>query len=104
MKMFSVYDSKASAFSKPFFIETKGLAVRSFEQTVNDEQSALSRFPADFTLFELGDWDPSSGQIAMHKAPVSLGLAVEFKRLAEQAAELKSRATALEAKLWGGPV
>ena len=60
-KIFSVYDSKAEVFGKPFFSGTKGLALRSFTEISNDSASEIGKYPADFTLFELGEYDDSNG-------------------------------------------
>lgn len=77
-KIFSVYDSKAEVFGKPFFSGTKGLALRSFTEISNDSASEIGKYPADFTLFELGEYDDSNGSFNLHSTPVSLGIAQEF--------------------------
>lgn len=59
--MFAVFDSKAEAFGMPIFVDTIGVAVRSFTASVGDERSELHRFAEDFTLFELGRFNPKDG-------------------------------------------
>ena len=56
-KIFSVFDSKAELYLTPFFMKTKGEAVRGFEDVANDKNSAIGRHPEDYTLFELGEYD-----------------------------------------------
>lgn len=80
LKVFSVFDSKAKLFSHPFYCLNSGVAVRSFEQAVNDSNGDFGRWPSDYTLFELGEFDDDTGFISCHSTPVSLGLAVEFVR------------------------
>lgn len=80
MKVFALFDSKTSAFGIPFFIEHKGQALREFEQMANNPESYVSKYPGDFTLFELGDYDKESAKFTFHKAPLSLGVAVEFSK------------------------
>lgn len=79
-KMFTVYDSKAEAFLPPFFMRSRGEAIRAWESEVNNEQSNFCRFPSDFTLFEIGMFDDSNGSVTMYESKVSLGVAVEFKK------------------------
>lgn len=80
MKIFSVYDSKGDVFSRPIFDLNAGVALRGFADTakaVNGE-NPISQHPEDYTLFELGEWDESSGNFKMHDAKHSLGIAIEF--------------------------
>lgn len=76
MKMYAFFDQKAEAFMTPFFAPTRGHARRSFEDGVADDKSILSRHPEDFFLFELGEFEESSGVFTFEK--VSLGNGVEF--------------------------
>lgn len=80
-KLYSVYDSKAGAYITPFFLVNKGVALRSFMAACNDPASDFARFPGDYTLFELGDWEPETGKIKMYDAPLNLGTALQFKEI-----------------------
>lgn len=77
LKVFAIFDSKISAFNTPFFQRSSGEAIRNFSDAVNKEEG-LSRHPDDYTLFELGSWDDSTGVFDMHDAPLSLGVAIQF--------------------------
>jgi len=87
-KAFAVYDSKVKAHMSPFFTTAAGHAIRSFEQAANDPQSALSRHPADFTLFEVGEFDEETGTFTNLKTPNSLGTALSFKNQPQTQAPL----------------
>ena len=63
MRIFAIYDSKAEAYLQPFFSPTKATAIRSFTQAANDEKTDFYRFAEDYTLFEIGEWDPVGGEI-----------------------------------------
>lgn len=78
LKVYSVYDSKVEAYLKPFYMQSKGEACRAFQEIANDKSSAVGKYPADFTLFELGEWNDSNCVFTMYKAPFSIGLALEF--------------------------
>lgn len=80
LKVLAVYDSKVEAYLSPFFMRSRGEALRGFESAVNDPQTSFCRYPADYTLFEIGEFDESTGRIAPHQAYVDLGNAVQFKR------------------------
>ncbi len=63
MKIFSVYDDKADAYTQPFFATTAGVAIRQFQQAANEEGHQFNRHAADYTLFELGEFDEHTGAI-----------------------------------------
>lgn len=77
MKVFVVYDSAAEAYGLPFYQRSIGEAIRGFSQAAKDPQSQISRSPADFTLFEIGEYDELAGDIFMMDAKKSLGTALE---------------------------
>lgn len=75
MKLFCMYDVKAQHFIQPFAETSTHAALRGFEVAVNEGKSTFSRFPDDFCLMELGDFDQTSGQITPATAPINLGSA-----------------------------
>lgn len=79
-QMFSIYDSKAEVFKQPFMLRTKGEAIRGFTDLANDEKTEIGKHPEDFTLFHLGSYDMVSGKFANLVTPLSLGVAIEFRR------------------------
>ena len=70
MKIFSLYDSAASAYMTPFFLPTAGLAERQLREAAAKEGTALHTNPQDFKLYELGTFDPGSGVMTLHQSPV----------------------------------
>lgn len=79
LKIFCVYDCKVEAFLTPFFMSTKGEALRAWGTTVNDPSTNFFKYPGDYTLFELADFDSLTAAIVPHSAKVSLGTALEHK-------------------------
>lgn len=77
---FSVFDAKAEAYLRPFFAETKGLAVRQFRDVANDPSHEMCKHAADYTLFLIGEFDPLKG-ILSNPVMVSLGNALTFKEV-----------------------
>lgn len=79
LKIFAIYDSKAEAYNQPFFMGTKGQALRAFTDEINNSQSMISKHPADYTLMEIGEYDDSTGQLSPLPAKINLGTAIELK-------------------------
>lgn len=77
-KIFAVYDSKVDAYLSPFFMAARGQAIRSFVDIASDKTHNIGKYPADFTLFELGEYDDSCAKFTLHSSPYSLGLALEL--------------------------
>lgn len=78
LKLFSVYDSQTESFIQPFYSLTTASAIRSFTQAANDADHQFKQFGADFTLFELGEFDQSTAKFTLLPTPKSLGLALQF--------------------------
>ena len=79
LKLFSIYDSKVEAYLPPVYFKSKGEFLRAFAEACNDVKSNIGKYPADYTAFELGDWDDGTCSFKFHTAPISLGTAIEFK-------------------------
>lgn len=75
-KVFAVYDSKAEAYLPPFFVQNQAVALRSFASAAQDADHQFHKFGADYTLFELGEYDDSTGVITTHKAQINHGTAL----------------------------
>lgn len=79
-KVFSVFDSKAKFYSQPFFVRSAAEALRSWGEICNDGKSQMAKYPADFTLFHIGDWDDVTGVLTPNKAFNSFGTGLEAQR------------------------
>jgi len=75
MKIFCMYDIKAQTYIQPFPESSTIAALRGFEVAVNEGQSTFKRFPDDFCLMELADFDQFTGKIEPHLTPLNLGSA-----------------------------
>lgn len=78
-KILSVFDSKADAYLTPMFAPTTAYALRMFTEAANNPTHDFCKFPGDFTLFELGEWDEGSGEIMIYSAAVNLTMAINCK-------------------------
>lgn len=77
-KIFTVYDSKALAYLAPVFMPTRGAAIRAFGDTCADPNSLFAKHPADYTFFEIGEFDDSTCTMEIHDALINLGTALDF--------------------------
>lgn len=77
-KVFSVYDSKAEAFLLPIYAATTAVAIRMFGAACNDPKTDFARYAGDYTLFEVGTWDTTTGDHEKLEAKINLGLAITF--------------------------
>ena len=66
MLAFSVFDKKASSYGTPFFVPTRGVALRSFSDLANDQRSVVAQHPEDFALYEVGSFDDIGG-VLLHR-------------------------------------
>lgn len=71
-KLFSLYDSKGKFYHALFDARTGDDAARGVQVAVNDldHPTQLSQSPADFTLFELGDFNNLTGVITPHATAI----------------------------------
>lgn len=76
LQAFSIFDSKAEAFVQPFYSQTVGTAIRSFEQACNQVDHDFNKFAGDYTLFHLGEFDQHTGRFTELQTPTNLGLAL----------------------------
>lgn len=78
LRIFSVYDKKAQTFFSPFYYLNKALALRAFGEIVADPKSSIYKYPADFQIFLLGDFDEQTGQIQCLDHPEFIAEAADF--------------------------
>lgn len=70
----SIQDKVAAAWLPPMFFQSKGQALRSFVDVVNDQSSEFFKHPEDYVLFLIGDFDERTGVITVADAPTMLAL------------------------------
>lgn len=70
LNAYSIYDRKALIYSPPFFSATDGTAMRSFAQAANDLNTNIGRFPADFVLYRVGQFNDAKG-IMLPESPLT---------------------------------
>lgn len=77
-EVFTVYDSAARRYLQPFFAETVETAIRAMRELVNRQGHQFNKFPEDYVLFHLGQFDGETGMMQPLAAPHAIGVAVTF--------------------------
>ena len=79
LKVFSIFDSKAGVYARPFCMTSAGTAMRVFGDMANDENDPVGQHAEDYTLFEIGTFDEDRGLIVSEATPRSLCNGIELK-------------------------
>jgi len=61
-KVVAIFDKKTKCFTPPYHSKTKGEALRSFMEIVKNPQTLINKYPEDYTLYLLGEFDDNLGQ------------------------------------------
>lgn len=76
----SLYDSKAQRWFTPLNFRNRADALRQLETMVNEGQNEVSRWPADFTLFQIGTYEDLTGEIKpCDKVPLVVALDLKHR-------------------------
>lgn len=59
----SVLDMKGLFYSAPFASINENTAARDFAAAVSDKDSQIGKFPEDFRLMKVGEFDDNTGRI-----------------------------------------
>jgi len=79
LNVYSIFDSAAGAYVTPFFMHSDGLAIRVFQSNINGkDQSQMSMYPDQFTLYKIGVFDDTEGSINRID-PLSLGNGIGYQ-------------------------
>lgn len=83
--LFSLFDIKTSTFGPIMTFETREVAIRNIAFVLlRGGDSALVHCPDDFVLYELGDFDITTGVVDLHPAPLSIANGREFLKEARK--------------------
>lgn len=70
--LYSVRDVKVERFFPPFAQRNQLEAQRTFLDMCQDHRTPISKHPEDYTLYEIGSFNPETGEIAPMLARVVL--------------------------------
>lgn len=78
LKAFTIRDTKGEVYNTPFFQKTHGEAERSFKSLLHDNQSMVAKYPEDYDLYYIGEYDDQSGQLLGLDTPQHIVKAVQI--------------------------
>jgi len=58
----AIYDHALDSYLRPFYTPALGAAIRGFQDEINRQDSEMGKHPDDYDLFNLGQWDDSTGK------------------------------------------
>lgn len=67
MYLYALLDKATELFSFPFCAPADGMAARQLGQLLQDPRSNVGKFPRDFSLWILGEYDEKTGHITTDK-------------------------------------
>lgn len=59
----ALHDRKAGLWYTPMNVRTEAEAVRVFGEALRDPNGMCGKYPSDFGIFHVGDYDPTAGRI-----------------------------------------
>lgn len=78
LKLFSIRDAKAEKFYPPFVKSAHGEAERDFMTAVRDDKSTINKYPQDFDLYYLGQFNDEDGKMELLPSPEHMVKAIQF--------------------------
>lgn len=78
-KLFVIHDTVAGLFTDPATISSERDAIEAFTQAVNNPQTQYSKFPADFDLILVGEYNEMTSQITTYSDRVKLKNGAQLK-------------------------
>ena len=74
-EIYSIRDNVAEVFNKPFFDHNNATAIRSFTASIQDQPHK-----DDYSLYLIGCFDDSNGDIQRYKEPTRILSGLDVKR------------------------
>lgn len=78
-KVFLLKDEKSNSYGFPIARETRGLFIRDIQEALTEGRATFAKHPQDFSVFEVGEYDPQTGNIHTYETKNCLGLVQDFR-------------------------
>lgn len=69
LHVYSLYDMKVETFGRPIAVAHVGQLMRELESAVRSGEDQIGKYPSDFRLFELGEFDDHTGVFTVLALP-----------------------------------
>lgn len=80
VKLYSIYDVKAEVYEFPYPSLNDGTAIRTLSEVVMDERTKICKYPEDYKLFCIGEFDDQQGKVIDNKNQKFVIDAFELRR------------------------
>ena len=64
LQVFSIYDQASGLYSQPSVLGSRGVALRSFTDQINEPSNTMSKHPEDYSLYYLCDFNDETGEFS----------------------------------------
>jgi len=64
LNTYSIYDTASALYSRPFFTQSDGEAIRSFSDICQDAEHPIGKHPECYTLVRIGMFDDATGKFS----------------------------------------
>lgn len=69
IKLYSIFDKKTAVYQPPIFCHNQGHAQRHIIDVFTGKNYTVSKFPEDFTLYEVGEFNDVTGVLNAYITP-----------------------------------
>lgn len=74
------YDKKGEAFTNPVATPKKALAVRDFAEVCKDEKHPFHKYPEDYSMWTVGEFNEITGEITPKKEKIAEAINFVIKK------------------------
>lgn len=74
IQQYSIRDLKIGLFNRPFAEANNLTAIRAFKSLVDDPQTLMGKYPADFELWQVGSFNEQEGEFTNNQTMLVSGL------------------------------
>lgn len=76
-KIYVIHDTKVEAYHRPVYADSDGQLLRMVNATAQDEKTEFNKYPSDYSIFLIGEYDELSGKIKVYESKISLGTVLD---------------------------
>ena len=70
LNVYTIYDSAAAVYMRPFFLQADGQAMRMFTDIATDAEHDVGKHPEDYSLARIGTYDDSKGRLVPEEVEI----------------------------------
>jgi hypothetical protein len=80
IQLYSVFDRKAKVYNTPMFLVNDQVALRVFHSMVFDKDTMVSRYPEDYILYRVGEFNTLDGIVKGSCYPEEIAQGIQLKK------------------------